>query len=65
MVTAKAATDTEAPQGDCVSASEFTFYQTKPLETSIVNDTPSLEEHNTIQSSYPIVPKNCQIDNDQ
>ena len=49
MVTAKATTDTEAPQGDCVSASEFTFYQTKSLETSIVNDTPSLEEHNTIQ----------------
>ena len=34
-------TDTGAPQGDCVSASEFTFYLAKSLETTIANDTPS------------------------
>ena len=42
-------TYTGAPQGDCASASEFTFYLTKSLEVTIANDTPSLEEHNSIQ----------------
>ena len=58
-------TGTEAPQGDCASASEFTFYLTKSLETTIANDTPSLEEDNNMQSNYPIVPPNYQIDIDQ
>ena len=58
-------TDTGAPQGDCVSASVFTFYLAKSLKTTIANDTPSLEEHNNIQSNYPIVPPNYQIDIDQ
>ena len=57
--------DTGAPQGDCVSAREFTFYLTKSLETTIANDTPSLEEHNNIQSNYPIVLPNYQIDIEQ
>ena len=39
-------TDRGAPQGDCASASEFTFYLAKSLETTIANDTPSLEENN-------------------
>ena len=65
-------TDTGAPQGDCASefseftsASEFTFYLAKSLEATIANDTPSLEEHNKIQSNYPIVSPNYQIDIDQ
>ena len=58
-------TDTGAPQEDCASASEFTFYLAKPLEATIANDTPSLEEHNNIQSNYPIVSPNYQIDIDQ
>ena len=58
-------TDTGAPQGDCASASEFTFYLNKSLETTIANDTPSLEELNNIQSNYPIVSPNYQIDIDQ
>ena len=58
-------TDTEAPQGDCVSACEFTFYLAKSLETTIANDTRSLEKHNIIQSDYPIVPQNYQIDIDE
>ena len=41
-------TDTGAPQGDCASASKFTFYLAKSLETTIANDTPSLEEHNNM-----------------
>ena len=44
-------TDTGAPQGDCASASEFTFYLAKSLEATIASDTPSLEEHNNIQSN--------------
>ena len=67
MVTKKSpffSTNTGAPQGDCASASEFTLYLTKSLETAIVNDT-SLEEHNNIQTNYPIVPPNNQIDIDQ
>ena len=31
----------------------------------IANDTPSIEEHNNIQSNYPIVSPNYQIDIDQ
>ena len=58
-------TDTGAPQGDCASASEFTFYLVKSLETTIANDTPSLEEYNNIQSNYSIVRPNYQIDIDQ
>ena len=58
-------TDTGAPQGDCASASEFTFYLAKSFEMTIVNDTPSLEEHNNRQSNYPIVSPNYQIDTDQ
>ena len=58
-------TDTGIPQGECASFSEFTFYQAKLLETTIANDTPSLEERNTIQNKYPIVPQNYQIDIDQ
>ena len=46
-------TDTEAPQGNCASASDFTFYLAKSLETTIANDTPSLEKHNNMQSNYP------------
>ena len=34
-------TDTGAPQEDCASASEFTFYLAKSLKTTIANDTPS------------------------
>ena len=33
----------ETPQGDCASASEFTFYLAKSLGTTIANDTSSLE----------------------
>ena len=58
-------TDTGTPQGDCASASEFTFYLAKSFETTIANDTPSLEEHNNMQSNYPIVPPNYQIDIDR
>ena len=35
------------------------------LETVNANDTPSLEEHNTIRSNYPIAPNYYQIDIDQ
>ena len=56
---------TGSPQGDCASASEFTFYLAKSLETTIANDTPSLEENNDMQSNYPIVPPNYQIDTDE
>ena len=58
-------TDTGAPQEDFASASEFTFYLAKSLEATIANDTPSLEEQNNIQSNYPIVSPNYQIDIDQ
>ena len=58
-------TDTRAPLGDYASVSQFTFYLAKSLETTIANDTPSLEEHNNIQSDYPIVSPNHQIDIDQ
>ena len=57
--------DTGAPQGDRASASQFTFYLAKSLEATIANDTPSLEEHSTIQSNYPIVSPNYQIDIEQ
>ena len=57
-------TDTGALQGDCARASEFTFTLAKLLETTIDNDTPSLEESNNMQSNYPIVPPNYQIDID-
>ena len=58
-------TNPGAPQGDCASTSEFAFYLAKPLETTIANDTRSLEEHNNIQSNYPIASPNYQIDIDQ
>ena len=58
-------TETGAPQKDCESASEFTFYLAKSLETTIANDTPSLEEHNKMQRNYPIVSANYQIDINQ
>ena len=58
-------TETGAPQKDCESASEFTFYLAKSLETTIANDTPSLEEHNNMQRNYPIVSANYQIDINQ
>ena len=51
-------TDTGEPQGDCASANEFTFYLAKSLEATIANETLSLEEHNNIQSNYPIVSPN-------
>ena len=54
-------TDTGAPQGDCASASEFTFYLAKSPELTIANDKPSLEEHSNIQCNYPIVSPNFQI----
>ena len=57
-------TETGAPQGDCASAAEFTFYQAKSLEITIANQTPSLEEHNTIKRNYPFVPQTYQIDID-
>lgn len=57
-------TDTGAPQGDCASASEFAFYLAKSPETTIANDTSSLEERNTFQSNL-IVPQNYQIDIDK
>ena len=53
------------PQGDCSSLSEFTFCLAKLRKTSIANDTPSLEEHNTRQSNYTIVPQNYQMDIDK
>ena len=49
----------------CTSANEFTFYLAISLEMTIANDTLSLEEQNTIQSNYPIVPQNDQIGIDQ
>ena len=55
--------DTRAPQRDHAKAIEFAF--TYPLETTIANSTPSLEKHNIVQSNYPIVPQNYQIDLDQ
>ena len=58
-------TDTGAPEGDCASASEYTFYRAKSLETTIANNTPSLEEHYNIQSNYPIISPNHPIDIDQ
>ena len=45
-------TDTKAPQENCASASDFTFYLAKSLETTIANDTPSLEKYNNMQSNY-------------
>ena len=58
-------TDTRVPQGDRAWANQFTFYQAKSLETTIASDTPSLEEHNNMQSNYPIVSPSYQIDIDQ
>ena len=58
-------TDTGAPYGDCAKSRKITFYLAKSLETTIANDTPSLEEHNNMQSNYPIVSPNYQIDIDQ
>ena len=58
-------TDTGAPEGDCASAIEYTFYLAKSLETTIANNTPSLEEHYSTQSNYPIISPNHQIDIDQ
>ena len=58
-------TDTGAPKRDCASASEFNFYLAKSLETTIANCTPSLWEHNNIQSHYPIVIQNNQTHIDQ
>ena len=57
--------DTGAPQSDCASTSEFTFYLAKSLETTIATETPYIEEHNTIQSHYSITLKNYQIDINQ
>ena len=57
--------DTGAPQGDFASANGFTFYLPKSLQRTTANDTPSLEEHNNMQSNYPIVPPSYQIDIDQ
>ena len=48
-------TESGAPQGDFSSASKFTFYLAKSLETTIANETPSLEEHNNMQNDYPTV----------
>ena len=53
-------TDTGAPPGVC--ASDLPNWITW---TAIANDTPSLEQHNNIQSNYHIVPPNYQIDVDQ
>ena len=46
-------TDTGAHQGDCASASDFTFYLAKSLETTIANDKPSLR--NTIKCKVTIL----------
>ena len=48
-------TDTGALQGHCASAHEFTFYLAKSLETTITNDTPSLEKHNNMQKNNSIL----------
>ena len=58
-------TDKGASPEDCASASDFTFYLAKSLETTIANDMLSLEENNNMQSNYSIVPPNEQIDIDQ
>ena len=42
--------DTGAPPEDCASVCEYTFYQAKSLEMTIINHTPSLKEHTTIKS---------------
>ena len=54
-----------AETGDCASATELSLYPVKSLETTIANETLSLEEHNTMQSNYTIVPQTYQIDIDQ
>ena len=41
------------------------FSLAKSLETTNANDAPSLEEHNTIRSNYPIAPNYYQIDINQ
>ena len=58
-------TVTVAPQGHCASASEFTFYLAKSIKSTLANGMHSLEEHNTIQCNYPIIPPNYLIDIDQ
>ena len=56
---------TRAPYEDGADDSEFTFHLAKSLETTIANDTPSLEELYNILSNCPIVSPNYQIDIDQ
>ena len=50
-------TDTGAPQGDCASATEFTFYLAKSIPSSMLNNTPEINNHTycqpNIQSSVP------------
>ena len=62
-------TNTRAPQGDCASPSEFTFYLIKLHETTNTINT-TLEDHNTIQdqiskSNYTIIPQNYLIEFNQ
>ena len=52
-------TDTRAPQENCASATEFTFYLAKSPDTTITNKAPSLEKHNRALINYPIFPQNC------
>ena len=48
-------TDTGAPQGRLPKRMWVYFYLAKSFEATIFNDTPSSEEHNTIQINYPLV----------
>lgn len=57
-------TGTRAPQGDCTSVSEFSFYPAKLIENTIANETLSLVEHKIIQNNFSIVPQNYQIEID-
>ena len=57
-------TGTRAPQGDCTSVSEFSFYPAKLIESTIANETLSLVEHKIIQNNFSMVPQNDQIEID-
>ena len=50
-------TDTGTPQGNCGSATEFTFYLARSIPSSMLNNTPEINNHNyyqpNIQSSIP------------
>ena len=57
-------TGTRAPQGDCISVSEFSFYPAKSIDNTIANETLSLVEHKIIQNNFSMVPQNDQIEID-